>query len=440
MPIRVFMRVFVTGLMAVAVVAGGVPATAHAPAPGGDTVLAQTIAGMEVTLAVRRTGQVPGPLRVDLIPHTPVRAVPIEVTVRSGTSAAVAAGRVRFDRDAARTYPLLLSVRDKGLHWLELRADGEFSQLPFQVKVPRAAPSELWVSWAFGTTAVLMFAAFGAAALRSRTIAVVLGSAAGVTLVVGGTLAAVSPRMTPAATPVTAASEPAGRPYAQSKIFLSDPRPVAGEALTLRIVLVDGSTGRPLDDLVPHHQALAHLVVTSSDGAAFQHLHPRRTASGQLQARLTAPAPGAYLVSVEFEREGAGSQLVSGRFEVAGKPAPVRMTAPARLPTTPQRVVAARPVSITINAGPGRVQPWLGMAGHLIVRDRQGTFLGHAHELGSMAATAAPPDDTVHVYAPTLRFAFTFPEPGRYFVWVQYSRDLQITTIPYVVDVREETV
>jgi hypothetical protein len=115
------------------------------------------------------------------------------------------------------------------------------------------------------------------------------------------------------------------------------------------------------------------------------------------------------------------------------------MTAPARLPTTPRQVVATRPVSITIKAGPSRVQPWLGMAGHLIVRDRQGSFLGHAHELGSMTTTAPPPDDTVHAYAPTLRFAFTFPEPGRYFVWVQYARDLQITTTPYVVDVQAET-
>jgi len=433
------MRVFVTVLMAAAAVAGGVPATAHAPAPGADTALAQTIAGMEVTLVVRRTGQVPGPLRVDLIPHTPVRAVPIEVTVRSGTSAAVAAGSVRFDRDEARTYPLFLSVREKGLHWLELRADGEFSQLPFRVKLPRAAPSELWVSWAFGAAAVLMFAAFGVAALSSRRIAVVLGSAAGVALVVGGTLAAVSPRMMPAAAPVGAATEPVGRPYAQSKIFLSDPHPVAGEALTLQIRLVDGSTGRPLDDLVPHHQALAHLVVTSADGAAFRHLHPRRTAAGRLEARFTAPEPGAYLVSVEFERDGAGSQLVTGRFKVAGEPTPARTTAPARLPTTPRPVVAARPVSITVKAGHGRVQPWLGMAGHLIVRDRQGSFLGHAHELGSMASTASPPDDTVHAYAPTLRFAFTFPEPGRYFVWVQYARDLRITTIPYVVDVRAGT-
>ncbi|WP_404199888.1 hypothetical protein [Streptomyces tauricus] len=433
------MRVLVTVLMTAAVVAGGVPATAHAPAPDADTVLAQTIAGMEVTLAVRGTGQVPGPLRVDLIPHTPVRAVPIEVTVRSHTSATVAADSVRFDRDSARTYPLLLSVREKGPHWLELRADGEFSQLPFQVKLPRAAPSELWVSWAFGVAAVLMFTAFGAAALNSRAIAVVLGSAAGVALVVGVTLAVVSPRMMPATVPLTAAADPAGRPYAQSKIVLSDPHPVAGEPFTLRILLVDGATGRPLDDLVPHHQALAHLVVTSADGATFQHLHPRRTASGRLEARLAVPGPGTYLVSVEFERDGAGSQLASGRFDVAGPPAPVRMTAPARLPTTPRQVVATRPVSITVKAGPGRVQPWLGMAGHLIVRDRQGGFLGHAHELGSMTTTATPPDDTVHAYAPTLRFTFTFPEPGRYFVWVQYARDLRITTTPYVVDVRART-
>jgi hypothetical protein len=53
-----------------------------------------------------------------------------------------------------------------------------------------------------------------------------------------------------------------------------------------------------------------------------------------------------------------------------------------------------------------------------------------------MAATAAPPDDTVPTYSPKLRFAFAFPEPGRYFVWVQYSRQLTIVTVPYQVDVQ----
>ncbi|MEV6637922.1 hypothetical protein AB0M54_45085 [Actinoplanes sp. NPDC051470] len=431
-------RVLVTLLMAVAAVAvGGAPAAAHGPVPGGDTVLAQTIAGMEVTLAVRRVGEVPGPLRVDLIPHTPVRALPIEVTVRSGTSAGATAGSFLFERDVARTYPLMLAVRDQGPHWLELRAGGEFSQLPFRVQVPRA-PSDLWVSGAFGAAALLLFGAFGVAAAGSRAIAVVLGGGAGVALVVAGTLAMVSPAL-PGAETVPAGTGPAGRPYAQAWIYSMPARPAAGKDFTLRIVLVDGSTGRPLDDLVPHHQALAHVVVTSADGAIFRHVHPRRMAPGKLEVRLATPEPGPYVVNVEFERDSAGSQLVSGRFEVAG-PGPVTSSVGrVVLPTTPREVFATRPVSIRIDSGPGRVQPWLGMAGHLIVRDSRGGFLGHAHELGSMDTDVAPPDDTVPAYDPTLRFAFTFPEPGRYFVWVQYARELRITTLPHVVDVRAGT-
>jgi hypothetical protein len=92
---------------AASLVLAGTPAAAHAPVPGGDTVLAQTIAGMEVTLTVQRTGEVPGPLRVDLIAHLPVRPLPIEVTVRSSSSTAVTAGSVRFEQGRAGTYPLV---------------------------------------------------------------------------------------------------------------------------------------------------------------------------------------------------------------------------------------------------------------------------------------------------------------------------------------------
>ncbi|MDR7276404.1 hypothetical protein [Catenuloplanes atrovinosus] len=410
--------------VAVTVAAGGAPAVAHAPAVAADTLLAQTIGGMELTLAIRRATEVPGPLRVDVIPHVPVRALPIEVTVRSATSTAVATGSARLERDAARTYPVALTVGESGPHWLELRAGDEFSQLPFQVLLPRASAAQLWTSGALAAAALLLIGALAAAGLGPRRIALPLGGAGGMALVVAATLA-VAPPADPAG-----AAEPAGRPYVQAR-FTAVP---AGADLLLRFTLLDSSTGRPVDDLVPHHQALAHAVVSSVDGASLHHLHPRRTAAGQLEMRLRGARPGPYRVDVEFEREDSGGQLVSGRFEVAGA-ARTEAETPATLPTTPGRVVAGRPVQIEIDTGPGRVQPWLGMAGHLIVRTERGDFLGHAHEQASMAAGGAVPDDTVAAFEPRLRFAFTFPEPGRYFVWLQYARDLRIVTVPYVVEV-----
>jgi hypothetical protein len=428
MPIRLLLSLL---LAAATVVLGAVPAAAHGPVAGGDTLLAQSIGGMDLTLAVRRPGRVPGPLRVDIIAHPPVRPVPIEVTVRSATSAASEAGTARLERDAARTYPVVLSVREEGRHWLELRVDDEFSQLPFRVVTARAAATDQWISGSFAAAALLLAAALAAGFRGPGAVPVLLGGGGAVVLIVGITIAALSPMLTP----VVAGAGTTGRPYAQGRVDTLPARPVAGDGFTLRLALTDGSTGRPLDDLAPHHQALAHLVVTSADGVDFHHLHPRRTGPGLLEVRLSAARPGQYRVDVEIERADAGSQLVSGRFEVAGTapagPAPV--LAPP-LPV-PGPVVAARPVSVEIDTGPGRLQPWLGMAGHMIVRDDAGGFLGHAHEQASMDTDASVPDDTVPAYGPVLRFAFTFPQPGRYYVWVQYARDLRIVTVPYTVDV-----
>jgi hypothetical protein len=428
MPIRLLISML---LAAATVVVGGVPAAAHTPAAQADTLLAQSIAGMDLTLAVRRPGRVPGPLRVDVIAHTPVRAVPIAVTVRSATSVTAEAGTVELEQGVARTYPVVLAVQEEGAHWLELRVDGEFSQLPFRVTVPRAAGADLWISGAFAVAALLLAAGLATGLRGLRTMPVLLGGGGTAAMVVGITIAALSPMLTPIDEGTAAVA--AGRPYAQGRIETVPERPTAGTGFTLRLTLVDGSTGRPVDDLAPHHQALAHTVVTSADGTEFHHVHPVRTAPGRLEVRLTAARAGTYRVDVEFERETAGSQLVSGRFDVTGTaPAVSPAAVPATLPT-PHPVVAGRPVSVEIDTGPGRLQPWLGMAGHLIVRDDAGDFLGHAHEQASMATDVVPPDDTVPAYGPVLRFGFTFPEPGRYFVWVQYARDLTVVTVPYTV-------
>ncbi|GAA3150765.1 hypothetical protein [Nonomuraea salmonea] len=63
------------------------------------------------------------------------------------------------------------------------------------------------------------------------------------------------------------------------------------------------------------------------------------------------------------------------------------------------------------------------MTGHLIVRNQDGSFLGHIHEMGTPG--------------PRLRFTFSFPEPGRYLAWAQYAVSDRIVTAPFTVDVTE---
>lgn len=259
------------------------------------------------------------------------------------------------------------------------------------------------------------------------------------------TAAALSPQIPPppptGADPITTGVS-AGRPYALVAMTTS-PLPVAGHELTLRLRLVDGATGRPVDDLVAHHGALAHTVVTSSDGGFFAHLHPVRSAPGELMVRLRPDRPGRYLVHAEFERTGSGAQLGSGEFTVQGDAvAPAGSGGEVADVRTPARLVAGRAGTVEVHTAADDLQPWLGMAGHLVVRDGSGRFFAHVHELGSMAAQDTPgaagavaPDETVAHHGPVLRFTFTFPAPGRYLAWVQYARDFEIHTVPLVLDV-----
>jgi hypothetical protein len=106
-----------------------------------------------------------------------------------------------------------------------------------------------------------------------------------------------------------------------------------------------------------------------------------------------------------------------------GRPAGLSMTPP----------VAGRPTTLDFATGPGSLQRWLGMTGHLFVRDRDGGFFGHVHEAGPPAPNGV--DETVAVPVTALRFTVSFPHPGRYFGWLQYARDFRIVTVPFAVDV-----
>jgi hypothetical protein len=391
------------------------PASAHVVSADADVQLAQTIAGTELTVVIRRTPEVPGPLHVDLVAHQPVRDLTIDLDV--GDSA----GSVRLLRDRAGTYPIVLSVGDVGWHELRLKAAGEVSLLPFRVDVPRPATWELVVYGGFGTTGLMLAAAIVVGASSRRRTALALGGAGVIAMVVAATVAVASPQL-------GLEQRELGRPNAQALLTTTPAQPVVGEEFLVRFDLVDGSTGRPADDLAVHHAALAHLVITSQDGEFFRHVHPLRTGPGRIEVRMRVDRPGHYLAHAEFERTDSGGQLVSGTFDIGGSP-----------PTLPARQVdwtfaRGRPVTIEIDVGATGLQQWLGMAGHLITRSRDGDYLGHVHEQTSMSSTS---DGTVAAYGPVLRFTVSFPKPGRFFAWLQYAKDFQIVTVPYVIDVKD---
>ena len=435
-----------------------------AAADGGDTSataavsLAATFAGNELTIVIRPVQQVPSPLYVDVVAHNPVRPETLALTALPlDGSGASASGSVRFS--AAGMYSTSLRVDHAGPWELDLGAAGQRARLPFRVLVPALSPWERIAYPGFALTGVFLLSALITFALGRRTAAIAQSALAVIALAVGLTAALLSGAM-PVALPqgaqplpgysalngasyITATGSTAlGRPYANLGLATTPAAPVAGAEFTLRLRLIDGATGLPVDDLVPMDGALAHLVVTSQDLSFFTHIHPVPAVAGELDVSLAVPKPGSYLAQLEFARANSGAQLVTGSFTVGGGAAadPVSV-APSgtSVSTTPAEPVAGVPTEIDLRVsqdgqGVHDIQPWLGMAGHLLVRDSWDDFFGHAHEMSSLMLMSEPgvpiPDETVASYGPVLRFLFTFPVPGRYSVWIQYERNFTIYTVP----------
>ncbi|MFG1968467.1 hypothetical protein ACGFJC_04040 [Nonomuraea fuscirosea] len=434
--------ILVLCLVAVLVVGAAVPAAAHNVTAGADLRIAQTIAGAEVTVVIKGTPRVPGPLRIGVVAYQPVAALPVGLEVRSVEDGRTVTGTARAaarDPQYAR-----LQVERTGPHELKLTAGNEVAVIPFRVLVDRGSAGDFLIYGGLFVAGLLLAGGLltGAPARRGAAMLLAAGAAAGVTVAV---MVIVFEPWMPPPVPDGAAPEASssgagvaagGRPYAQARVATVPARPEAGEEFTLRIDLVDGSTGRPVDDLTVHHEALAHVVVTSEDGRYFRHLHPLRTAPGRLEVRMRADRPGRYLAHTELERENSGGQLTSATVTVGGEaPAPEQLSSdlatsdPAEagaggvgaVPRVrPGAPVAGRPATIELDT-PAGVRPWLGMAGHLLIRSQDGAFFGHVHEMGTPGSR--------------LRFTFSFPQAGRYLAWAQYATGEGVVTVPFAVDV-----
>jgi len=235
------------------------------------------------------------------------------------------------------------------------------------------------------------------------------------------------------------------RPYAVTQVIPS--RDTQRNVDQLKILLHDGSTGLPVDDIVLHHQALMHMVVIDPLSHTFLHIHPARTAPGQYIVDLPAIATGTYDVAIEIERANSGSQVTHqqvtlGVATAQALPAPV--TLPATIQsgdytitvqtTTPAQVgvpVELRVVATRAGQPISALDFWLGMRGHLIVRNPNGAIFGHIHAVGAMNESFQP----ISAAGNQVAFVYAFPTAETYAVWVQLMIDGTLITLPVQITV-----
>ncbi|WP_191983903.1 hypothetical protein [Amycolatopsis eburnea] len=446
-------------LAVLGIAAGGGTAHADGAPSGTDVQVAQTLGARELTVIIRRVDTTPSPLRVDVVTHQGTAPGTLHLAVAAdGTTTArtdvvlgpepgVYAGTLQVGKPG----PWELSLSD---------GTGPAATIPFLVPARVVPPWEKATYGGFVAAGAFLLLAL-IVGIRAKRTAYALVPAGGVVAalavaVTGALLSAGTPPPPAPGSVLDPTFDNVTDPYANALSSTVDySRPPVNLAVAalredLKLRLTDGATGRPVDDLLVHDNALVHLVLISPSGR-MSHLHPVRVGPGDYRVRVADPEAGTYAVGAELARRGGGVQLVRSTVDLQGTAAPAPEPpgpGPRTIDGTPVdlTVTPGTPTTITAHFESQDLQPWLGMLGHLIIT---GPFTGPAGEGAAKAPTWAHvhamippvagrldrPDETVAAYGPDVSFTYTFAEPGRYRIWLQAERGYRVLTVPAVVDV-----
>jgi len=215
------------------------------------------------------------------------------------------------------------------------------------------------------------------------------------------------------------------------RVVVDDPELRRGrtEALSFRIENTRGETVRDFD---VEHEKRMHLILARRDLTGFQHLHPEQAADGSWSTPVRIDAAGSYRLFADFAHDGEAQTLASdlrvdGAADLQALPAPAATAVSdggydVRLDTADAGAGEEADLNFTItrNGRPIRTEPYLGAGGHLVaLREGDLAFL-HVHPLA---------EDTV-------RFAATFPTPGRYRLFLQFQHEGRVQTVAFTHEVR----
>ena len=206
-------------------------------------------------------------------------------------------------------------------------------------------------------------------------------------------------------------------------------RPGQERTFRFRIVDTDGETVR---DFEVEHEKRLHLIVVRRDLTRYVHVHPVEQADGSWTVPLRFGDPGTYRVFADFTAAGAERTTLGTDITVPGAAAAEPLPAPVATSTTDGYDVAisseveegderALAFTVTRDARPVQVEPYLGADGHLVVLRQGDLAYLHAH---TEEGDGGP-----------IRFMVEYPSAGSYRMFLQFKDDGRVHTVAFTQEV-----
>jgi len=212
----------------------------------------------------------------------------------------------------------------------------------------------------------------------------------------------------------------------------------------IRLLVVD-SSGIPVQKFIEDRTKLMHLIVVSKDLGTFMHVHPEYVGEGVFTVRISFPHAGPYLLISEFIPEHQDITVHKQWITVAGEMPPKVETLPddsysksmgnlhISLTASPglNNIIAGEMVMLLFQVSDaetlqpvGRLETYLGASGHSVILNSAADVYVHVHAAEEMSSGG------------NVMFHTVFPEAGFYKIWGQFQYEGQLTTVPFVVQVR----
>lgn len=182
--------------------------------------------------------------------------------------------------------------------------------------------------------------------------------------------------------------------------------------------------GERVTDFTEQHAAMLHLLLVRHDLTGYQHLHPSMGADGTWTAEVDLSAPGVWRMVADSAPADAGGILALGTDIVV----PGEMTAEPLPPAetmveTDGLMIMRDGMDFTATLPDGSPAPgldrYLGQSAHLVAFRQGDLAYQHLH----------PDNDVVGDY----RFSTPLPGPGTYRLFLQFTQDGQVVTVPFTV-------